>query len=1191
MDYKIQLGVQLDTSDIQTQINQAGENAKPIELNVETKELTKSIQEALKALSNGTKNALTLNTDSLEASLKDVATTIKEIKTSLGTLDSKSGMKSLLSSINQISSALEKASNQFEGLNKNLNALSGKDLNLNFGINLGGSNSVARNTVYGNKVRSETLPELKKQAAALENYLKEYYKVQEGLQAVLKMASPNKTGINSFVGKDDFANYNKVLDAYNAMSDTKSLAKQMEGYKQYIAVIKEAANLNGIDLSGITSQFSKSAEQLVQDAVDVQTGAKEMEDSFEKLKQVFGGGNNLNIEGISAQLDSIVVDLGEIKTAIQSLSSGVSLDGLIQSFDRLSETIEKLVSNVTLAKNSLGDSSVDVVERASNESTNTVIKNEERKQQAYRETKRLISDSAQKAIDSVSSQSIDNAFRVDESDSIRFRQEMEKLVSEWTNAKGKLTDVKIDTITVYDQDTERNIEKIRQAQVTYNNELGETIKKTIAWRQIGTDVKKVGDKEVSTPLHGFVEVSGQYSKTLGKTKVQTDNFVKQQKQAVANFTNQINQLNRAANDQNAARPIKNSSHLDTLKSKYNEITSAIQRMESASSDTFVDEQNNVKALISDFKSLVSEYRNAENVSSKMKGTDFASGLDIAKNDLEKFKAQAKDFPQITNTIRELDEAIEGVGDAASLNKFNDQLRVARSELAKIKSETSSTNRNEKVGINVSGLQSKIAELQKISPEIDKFETEINGAKVTVQSLLGDLNRVNTQSDFSVVNSKWKAFTDAAKAAGIAITETVTKAKSVSDIKIKLEDTGFNGFEQEVQRAHIEAEKLEGSTAELEAALRKLDAAMEAVYSADQSGDIKRLVAANEEYEASLKQVYSQLKLNQQAEKNAFNAEMLQQKKASLSSEMEIWLKENTRATKDFGEEIRRLQASLDGLDDRGVKLVGQQFKNITKQAQVMGKTGLTVFDKLKAKAKEYMTYLSAAELFMYAEQAFRSMFNAVKEIDTAMTGLYRVTDLTAAEYDTLFDNMIGSAKEYGATLNDIINATTDWVRAGFEADTALGLAEVTTMYQHISDLDYDTAAENLITAYNGFKDELNGAFDGDQVAAVEYIADILNELDNNFAVTSAGLGEALKRSASALDLAGNSIQETAGMITGIAEVTQDPEKAGNALKVLSLRLRGKRIMPPYKESLYALFGLKYNSNIEDNYICQNARVA
>ena len=115
---------------------------------------------------------------------------------------------------------------------------------------------------------------------------------------------------------------------------------------------------------------------------------------------------------------------------------------------------------------------------------------------------------------------------------------------------------------------------------------------------------------------------------------------------------------------------------NALKIKYNDIIAAIQRMGAASSDTFIDEQNNVKKLISEYKSLVSEFKNAENVSSKMKGTDFASGLDIAKNDLEKFKAQAKDFPQITATVEDLDRAIEGVGDASSLNKFTSKREIS-----------------------------------------------------------------------------------------------------------------------------------------------------------------------------------------------------------------------------------------------------------------------------------------------------------------------------------------------------------------------------------------------------------------------------------------------------------------------------------------------------------------------------------
>lgn len=46
---------------------------------------------------------------------------------------------------------------------------------------------------------------------------------------------------------------------------------------------------------------------------------------------------------------------------------------------------------------------------------------------------------------------------------------------------------------------------------------------------------------------------------------------------------------------------------------------------------------------------------------------------------------------------------------------------------------------------------------------------------------------------------------------------------------------------------------------------------------------------------------------------------------------------------------------------------------------------------------------------------------------------------------------------------------------------------------------------------------------------------------NNYSVTAAGVGAALKRSASALQVAGNTFQESAAMVTGISEVTQDPK--------------------------------------------------
>lgn len=65
-------------------------------------------------------------------------------------------------------------------------------------------------------------------------------------------------------------------------------------------------------------------------------------------------------------------------------------------------------------------------------------------------------------------------------------------------------------------------------------------------------------------------------------------------------------------------------------------------------------------------------------------------------------------------------------------------------------------------------------------------------------------------------------------------------------------------------------------------------------------------------------------------------------------------------------------------------------------------------------------------------------------------------------------------------------------------------------------------------------------------------------MGNKYATSSADLGEGLKKSASALALAGNDINQSLAMITGGTEITQDASEMGNAIKVLSMRLRGMK---------------------------------
>ena len=289
---------------------------------------------------------------------------------------------------------------------------------------------------------------------------------------------------------------------------------------------------------------------------------------------------------------------------------------------------------------------------------------------------------------------------------------------------------------------------------------------------------------------------------------------------------------------------------------------------------------------------------------------------------------------------------------------------------------------------------------------------------------------------------------------------------------------------------------------------------------------------------------------------------LDNSKKTLGLQIDAWMSKNTAAIDEFGDRLNGIKTRIaDVNDDASLGALRSEFQQTTLEAQAMGKATMSIGDRLKQQAKEYGAYVGVAALTAAGAQALRMMGQNVLEVDTAMTGLYRVTDLTAQQYDKLYGDMISHAKEYGTTLTDTINATSDWVRAGFDADTALGLADITAMYQHISDLDYGEASKNLLTAYKGFEETFSADFGADSagvLSSVEHVADAFNELDNKFSVTSAGLGEGLARSASALQLAGNSFEESAAMVGAISEVTQDPEKAGNSLKVLSLRLRGMK---------------------------------
>lgn len=482
------------------------------------------------------------------------------------------------------------------------------------------------------------------------------------------------------------------------------------------------------------------------------------------------------------------------------------------------------------------------------------------------------------------------------------------------------------------------------------------------------------------------------------------------------------------------------------------------------------------------------------------------------------------------------------------------LDAKMADTSAIKSQEAAYKELLAVSKQISNIELKIGGLKSIgghSNEIAELESQLQLLQSTYQNLATSFQ--GQLSPTQLTNLGNIIYDTRDKLAQLDAKVADTKAKLASDIQVKV-NTG--SFDKQLTTLETNFNKLSTSGKSVITDIDAVRQALSNMKSAVASGDMQGLITSYQQYQTALKSTTNQVDIMIQKERELANSEKLASAKTALSSQMDVWLRENSAAASQFGTQIDQLKVRLQSCDATSFGSIKAEFQEITRQAELAGKATLTFGDRLKNQLSKLGTYFSATMMITQTIRGLRSMYDNVVDVDTAMTGLYRVTDLSANQYSALYDQMISSAKEYGATLSDIITSTADWVRLGFNAGDAERLSEITAMYQHVTDLDNGTAVENLVTAYKGYQEQLLNLYDGDSTKAIEYVADIFDKLGNEYAVTAADVGSALTKCASAMEVAGNSIQETSAMATGITEVTQNADKAGSALKILSMRLRG-----------------------------------
>lgn len=272
---------------------------------------------------------------------------------------------------------------------------------------------------------------------------------------------------------------------------------------------------------------------------------------------------------------------------------------------------------------------------------------------------------------------------------------------------------------------------------------------------------------------------------------------------------------------------------------------------------------------------------------------------------------------------------------------------------------------------------------------------------------------------------------------------------------------------------------------------------------------------------------------------------------STTNAIKSWSDNNSKSIKVFGTELNQLYAKLNNpnLSLVELKQVEAQFQSIKVNAREAGLLGKSVGDSFKAAAGSFTSWITVTGTIMYAVNSLRKMKDAVFDVDTAMTNLYKVTDETNSKYSSFLKNANKSAQELGQSVSNLVEQTANWAKLGYSIDQASQLAKISSIYANVGEVDNNTAVSDLVTAMKAFNIESSKSIT---------IVDSLNKLGNEFATDSASLGEGLKNSASSLKLAGNDINQTLAMLTGGTEIVQNASEMGNALKVLAMRLRGMK---------------------------------
>lgn len=568
----------------------------------------------------------------------------------------------------------------------------------------------------------------------------------------------------------------------------------------------------------------------------------------------------------------------------------------------------------------------------------------------------------------------------------------------------------------------------------------------------------------------------------------------------------------------------------------------------------INQYDNMNAKIAAYKNFITEMRE---MSKQQFGKDYLYS-DIEKSYYSAVSGAQRSLNNIIKSENTSNNSIENLFGKTDLSEVISQLTIIVNKLDEISKSANNFTNVFKNGLDVN---TSIQEVIDLTNRVKELETELT--KIKNATPASETNISSGRKDAfpdKDVSASVESATNSIKEENNVLEQNTQKVKENTQAKEQNVNVNLNKYDKRLDSYNGKIDKykttidrfndggwtsntylenvqaVKNAVHEYETLLNELKGKDASLVTSD---DISKL----DEYEKKIKDTIATV-TNMSASEKGYNFVSGQKELDKIHK----LLNENSKISSEAKAKIKAYYAEIEsGNPSMSLDKIHGEILKIYNAEVEAGRAGRTLWDTLKNSGFHQLAAQMAGMFGFYdVINLGKEGFNVVRELNTAFTEMRKVSDETVQSLKDYQATTFDTADAVGTTAKQIQNSTADWMRLGESMNQAAESAKDANVLLNVSEFEgIDEATESLVSMSQAYKDL-------DKMD----IIDVLNNIGNNYSISTDGLATALKDSASALVTANNDLNEAVSLTTAGNAITQDPSKVGAGLRTISLRLVG-----------------------------------